>query len=131
MACGTGIVFQSAKLVQDIGPRLGCGGTAVNARAACTSLASNPVCFAATGSWRVAIMFSLIAGSASTRFLRMERGSKKLAPPSKPSASAKDFAAGIFTTSPVVASSSASWHFRHRGSLHINSFSCEKNITHS
>ena len=117
--------------MQDIGPKFGCGGAIGKARAACTPLASKPACFAATGSWRVVIVFSLITGSASTRFLRMERGSRKLPPPSKPSASVKDFAVGILTTSPVATSSSASWHFLHLGSIHINSCSREKNITHS
>ena len=76
MACGTGLVFQSAKLVTAIGPMLGFGGGCVNTRVFRASLASNPVGFATLGSSWVAIMFSRIAGSASVRLRLMEPGSR-------------------------------------------------------
>ena len=76
MACGTGLVFQSAKFVTDIGPMLGFGGGCANTRVFKASLASNPVGFSTLGSGRVAIMFSLIAGSASVRLRLMEPGSR-------------------------------------------------------
>ena len=67
MACGTGLVFQLAKLVPDIAPMSGGGGDCVNTRVACLLplqpqpplQRSSPAGFATPGSVRVAIIFRL------------------------------------------------------------------------
>ena len=64
MACGTGLVFQSAKLVADIGPMPGFKGGCANTRAVDAPWASKP------------ITFSLRAGSAPVRLRLMAPDSR-------------------------------------------------------
>ena len=78
MACGTGLVCQLAKLVQDIGPMPGGGGACVNARVTKPAPESeeSSVHFAILDSRRVAIIFNLTDGPVSTRLRLIESGSK-------------------------------------------------------
>ena len=83
MACGTGLVFQLAKLVPDITPMSGGGGACVNTRVARPlprqlqppPQESSPAGFATTGSVLVAIIFKLTDGSAPTRLRLIAPGS--------------------------------------------------------
>ena len=76
LACGTGLVCQLAKLVQDIGPMPGGGGACVNARVTKPTPGSSSAGFAIPDSRRVAIIFSLTAGWVSTRLRLIASGSK-------------------------------------------------------
>ena len=58
MGCGTGLVFQLAKLVKDIVPRSGGGGIWANTRVACPPR-SSPAGIAVPDSRWVVSMFSL------------------------------------------------------------------------
>ena len=75
MGCGTGLVFQSAKLVKDIVPRSGGGGIWANARVACPPQ-SSPAGVAVPDSRRVVSMFSLAVAWFSTKLRLMAPGSK-------------------------------------------------------
>ena len=62
MACGTGLVCQLAKLVQDIGPMPGGGGACVNTRVTKPAPGSFSAGFVIPDSRRVVIILSLTTG---------------------------------------------------------------------